>query len=114
MDRPLIQYSVEEAIACGVETIIIVTAPGSRAIKDYFGRSPELEGILEGKGEAGLAEKIRHLSRMADIRYVHQKQPLGLGHAVLAATSELGNEPFVLLLPDDLFEKGELVLRRML
>lgn len=114
VNKPLIQYSVEEAIACGVETVVIVTAPGRRAIRDYFARSPELERVLEQKGEASLAEKVRRLSSMADIRYVYQKAPLGLGHAVLTARRAVGNEPFALLLPDDLFERGEQVLKKML
>lgn len=114
VDRPLIQYSVEEAIACGIELVVIVTAPGKRAIEDHFDRSFELEQFLERKGETKLAEEIRRLSNMVDICYVRQKEQLGLGHAVLAAKSVVGEEPFILLLPDDLFERRELVLRQML
>ena len=114
IDKPLIQYSVEEAIACGAETVIIVTSQRNRAIEDYFERSIELETILEQKGETHLAEEIRRLSDMADIRYVQQKEHRGLGHAVLTARNVVGNEPFILLLPDDLFEHRELVLSSML
>ncbi len=113
VNKPLIQYSVEEAIHCGVELVVIVTALGKRAIEDYFDRSPELEHVLEEKGEFNLAESVRALSSMADIAYVRQKQQLGLGHALLSAGKIIGNEPFILLLPDDLFEQGDLLLKRM-
>mgnify|MGYP001050440696 CR=1 FL=1 len=114
VDKPLIQYSVEEAVACGVELVIIVTAQGKGAIEDHFDRSFELEHFLERKGENKLAEEIRRLSNMVDICYVRPKERLGLGHAVLAAKRVVGEEPFVLLLPDDLFEGQEAVLRQML
>ena len=114
VNKPIIQYSVEEAIACGVEVVIIITALGKRAIEDYFDRSFELEHMLEQKGETKLVEEIRRLSNMVDICYIRQKQQLGLGHAVLTAKSVVGDEPFILLLPDDLFEHQELVLRQML
>ena len=114
LNKPLIQYSMEEAIACGIETVVIVTSPGKKAIKDYFNRSPELEQMLEEKGETKLLEEIRQLCSAADICYVHQTEQLGLGHAVLTARSVVGNEPFILFLPDDLFELRELVLKEML
>ena len=114
MNKPLIQYSVEEAIACGVEMIVIVTMLGKRAIEDYFDRSFELEYLLKQKGEISLAEEIHRLSNMVDICYVRQKEQRGLGHAVLTAKSVVGDEPFILLLPDDLFEQQELVLSNML
>ncbi|MBI4186630.1 MAG: UTP--glucose-1-phosphate uridylyltransferase GalU [Chloroflexi bacterium] len=113
VDKPLIQYSVEEAIACGIELIIIVTAQSKRAIEDYFDRSPELERALEQKGETGLLEKVRHLCNMVDICYVRQKEQLGLGHAVLTAKRMVGDEPFILFLPDDLFEQRETVVKNM-
>ncbi|OGO31592.1 MAG: UTP--glucose-1-phosphate uridylyltransferase [Chloroflexi bacterium RBG_16_56_11] len=113
VNKPLIQYSVEEAIACGVELIVIVTSLGKRAIEDYFDRSFELEQVLMQKGETELAEKIRRLSNMVDITYVRQKEQLGLGHAVLSTRKIIGDEPFILLLPDDLFEQGEMVLKNM-
>ncbi len=113
MNKPLIQYSVEEAISCGVEMIVIVTTLGKRAIEDYFDRSFELERVLEEKGDKKLAEEIRRLSNMVDICYVRQKEQLGLGHAVLTARNVVGDEPFILLLPDDIFEQGEMTLKQM-
>ena len=114
VNKPLIQYSVEEAIACEVELVVIVTSLGKRAIEDYFDRSYELEQVLEQKGETSLADEIRRLSNMVDITYVRQKEQLGLGHALLCARRVIGNEPFILLLPDDLFEQQELVLKNMI
>ncbi|MFC1916418.1 UTP--glucose-1-phosphate uridylyltransferase GalU [Chloroflexota bacterium] len=114
LNRPLIQYSVEEAIACGAELVCIVTALGKRAIEDYFDRNFELEHMLLQKGETELLEEVRRLSSMVDIGYIRQKEQWGLGHAVLTAMNMIGNEPFMLLLPDDLFEYGELVLNKML
>jgi UTP--glucose-1-phosphate uridylyltransferase len=114
LNKPLIQYSVEEAAACGVELVVIVTALGKSAIEDYFDRSFELEYLLERKGETRLLEEIRHLYDMVDICYVRQKEQRGLGDAVLTARSTIGNEPFILLLPDDLFEHREQVLKQML
>lgn len=114
VNKPLIQYSVEEAIACGVELVVIVTALGKRAIEDYFDRSYELEQMLEQKGQNGLAEEIRRLSTMVDIAYVRQKEQLGLGHALLTAKRIIGDEPFILLLPDDIFEQRETVIRKMI
>ncbi len=112
--KPLIQYSVEEAVACGAELVVIVTAAGKTSIEDYFDRSPELEAALEKEEKADLAQELRQLSSMADIAYVRQKRQLGLGHAVLTAKSLVGPEPFLLLLPDDLFEKGEAVLKSLM
>jgi len=114
INKPLIQYSVEEAVACGAEEITIITTLGKSAIEHYFDRSLELERVLEEKGETRLVEEIRQLSSMADIRFVRQKEPQGLGHAVLDAKTVVGNEPFILLLPDDLFENGEPMLKQML
>ena len=114
VNKPLIQYSVEEAIACGVELVVIVTSLGKRDIEDYFDRSFELEYMLEQKGEIAMAEEVRRLSSMADICYVRQKQQLGLGHALLTAKNLIGDEPFVVLLPDDIFEHQERVLMKML
>ncbi len=114
VDKPLIQYSVEEAIACGVDLVVIVTNQAKSAIESYFDRSSGLEEMLKQKGETRKLEEIRRLSNMVNIRYVRQQQPLGLGHAVLATRSVVGNEPFLLLLPDDIFELRELLLKRML
>lgn len=114
VNKPIIQYSLEEAIACGAELVVVITSMGKRAIEDYLDYSPELEFVLQQKGETNLVEDIRRLSNMVDICYVHQKQQLGLGHAVLSAKKVVGYEPFVLLLPDDLFEQRERVLEEML
>jgi UTP--glucose-1-phosphate uridylyltransferase len=114
VDRPVIQFAVEEAVACGAELVIIVTAQGKRAIEDYFDRNAELEAFLEQKGEFERLQKIRRLSNMADICYVRQKAQLGLGHAVLTSKRVVGKEPFMLILPDDLFEHQELMLKQML
>ncbi|OGO20816.1 MAG: UTP--glucose-1-phosphate uridylyltransferase [Chloroflexi bacterium RBG_16_50_9] len=114
VNKPLIQYSVEEAVNCGVELVVIVTSLGKRAIEDYFDRSFELEQVLEQKGDTRLAWEIRRLSSIADITYVRQKEQLGLGHALLSAKKIIGDEPFLLLLPDDIFERRELVLTNMM
>ena len=114
LNKPLIQYSVEEAAACGVDLVVIVTSLGKRAMEDYFDRSFELEQMLERQGKTELLDEIRRLSSLADICYVRQKEQLGLGHAVLTAKNVVGNEPFILFLPDDIFEHGELVLKQML
>lgn len=114
LNKPIIQYSVEEAVACGVEMVVIITAAGKRNIEEYFDHSFELEDMLERKGDIKLADELRSLCNIVDICYVRQKKRLGLGHALLAARSVVGNEPFILFLPDDLFEYGELVLKQML
>jgi UTP--glucose-1-phosphate uridylyltransferase len=114
INKPLIQFSVEEAAACGIETVIIITALGKRAIEDHFDRSFELETMLQRKGDTELAGQIRRLANMVDMCFVRQKEQLGLGHAVLTARSMVGDEPFVLMLPDDVFEDGASLLKRML
>jgi len=114
VDKPLIQYAVEEAVACGAELVIIVTSIGKRAIEDHFDRNADLEIALEKKEETELLQSVRRLSNMADICYVRQKAQLGLGHAVLTTRRLVGKEPFMLILPDDLFEYHELVLKQML
>ena len=114
LNRPLIQYSVEEAAACGVDLVVIVTSQGKKPMEDYFDRSLELEQMLERQGKTQQAEEVRRLSSLADICYVRQKEQLGLGHAVLTAKNVIGHEPFILFLPDDIFEHGTLVLKQML
>jgi len=114
VDKPIIQYAVEEAVACGIEQVVIVTTQGKTAIEDYFDKNIALEHVLQQRGKADLLQKIRCLPDMADFCFVRQKEPLGLGHAVLSARAAVGNEPFVLILPDDLLERKELVLRKML
>jgi len=114
VDKPVIQYAVEEAVACGMELVIMVTSPEKVALEDYFGKNAELEHALQQKGKNDLLEKICHLPDLANICFVHQKEQRGLGDAVLSARAVVGEEPFVLILPDDLFEERELVLQNML
>jgi UTP--glucose-1-phosphate uridylyltransferase len=114
VDKPLIQYAVEEALDSGIEQIIMVTALGKRAIEDYFDRSFELEYMLERKGETELLKKVRDLSTLIDICYVRQKEQLGLGHAILTAKDVVGEEPFAVLLPDDIIDSKVPALKQMI
>jgi UTP--glucose-1-phosphate uridylyltransferase len=100
VDKPLIQYAVEECVASGIENIIIVTGRGKNAIEDHFDSSPELERFLEEKGKKPLADMLRAISNMVHFSYVRQKEALGLGHAVLMAKELVGDEPFAVLLGD--------------
>lgn len=100
VDKPLIQYVVEECLASGIENIIIVTGRGKNAIEDHFDNSPELERFLENRGKTEQAEMVRSISNMVHFSYTRQKEPLGLGHAVLTARELVGDEPFAVLLGD--------------
>jgi len=100
VDKPLIQYVVEECVASGIENIIVVTGRGKNAIEDHFDSSPELESFLEEKGKSDLAKLVRDIGQMVHFSYTRQKEPLGLGHAVLVAKELVGNEPFAVLLGD--------------
>lgn len=112
--RPLIQYSVEEAINSGIEQIIVITARGKQAMEDYFDRSLELEYFLAQKGETSLLKEMRELSSLVDICYIRQKEQLGLGHAILTAKKIVGKEPFAVLLPDDIIDSKSPVLKQMI
>ena len=112
--KPLIQYSIEEAVACGAELVVIVTSRYKKSMADHFQHHQELEDLLEKKGDTEMLAEIRRLSHLADICYVHQDEQLGLGHAVGITRDVIGNEPFMLFLPDDIFQYGEQVLRHML
>ena len=101
VDKPIIQYAVEEAVAAGIEQVIIVTSSQKRAIEDHFDLSYELEHLLEEKGEIEKLRQVRAISDLAQIAYVRQKEQLGLGHAVLMAKDLIGHEPFAVILPDD-------------
>ena len=114
VDRPLIQYCVEEAVSSGIEQIVIITALGKRAIEDYFDRSFELEYVLEQKGETELLQEMRELSSLVDICYIRQKEQLGLGHAILTAKGIIAEEPFAVLLPDDIIDSKVPVLKQMM
>jgi UTP--glucose-1-phosphate uridylyltransferase len=102
VDKPAIQYVVEEAVAAGITDILIITGRGKRSIENHFDRSWELEYYLEQKGDTEKLEGVRAISEMADIHYIRQKQPLGLGHAVLTAEAHVGDQPFAVLLGDDI------------
>jgi len=114
VDTPAIQYVVEEAVAAGLRDILLITGRGKRAIEDYFDRNQELEEALAAKGdEAGLA-LVRASSELADMHYVRQGTPRGLGHAVLCAAEHVGDAPFAVLLGDDLIDHRDPLLRRMI
>jgi UTP--glucose-1-phosphate uridylyltransferase len=102
IDTPVIQYVVEEAIASGIEDIIIITGRGKRAIEDYFDDSPELEMHLAKKNQTEMLKLVRDISSLVDIHYIRQKEPNGLGDAVLRAENHIGDEPFAVLLGDDI------------
>ncbi len=102
VDRPTIQYIVEEAVASGIEEVILITSEGKAAIENHFDYNYHLDKILDEKKKTKLAEEMRHLSNLIDIVSVRQKKPLGLGHAIWTARNVVGNEPFVVLLGDDL------------
>jgi UTP--glucose-1-phosphate uridylyltransferase len=101
VDKPVIQYAVEEAVAAGIEQVIIVTSSQKRAIEDHFDLSYELEHLLEEKGDIEMLRQIRHITDLAQVAYVRQKEQLGLGHAVLMAKELIGHEPFAVVLSDD-------------
>jgi UTP--glucose-1-phosphate uridylyltransferase len=104
VDKPLIQYGVEEAVAAGCTDIIIVTGRGKTTMEDHFDRSPELEAALQARGRLDLLKIVRSVSDLARISYVRQPEALGLGHAVLMAKDLVGNEPFAVILPDDIVD----------
>jgi UTP--glucose-1-phosphate uridylyltransferase len=114
VDKPTIQYIVEEAIASGIEDIIIVTGKGKRAIEDHFDHAFELEQNLFEKGKVELLKKVQHTSKMADIHYIRQKEPKGLGHAVWCARKFIGDEPFAVLLGDDIVQAEEPCLKQLI
>ncbi len=114
VDKPLIQYGVEEAIQSGVSNIIIVTGRGKSAIEDHFDVSFELEHLLESRGKQELLAVVRGISEMINIAYVRQKEALGLGHAVLRARELVGDEPFAVVLSDDVIHAGVPCLRQLL
>ena len=101
VDKPIIQYGVEEAVAAGIEQIIIVTSTHKGAIEDHFDLNYELEKVLEDKGEIEKLRQVRAITDLAQLAYVRQKEQLGLGHAILMAKDLIGHEPFAVLLPDD-------------
>jgi UTP--glucose-1-phosphate uridylyltransferase len=114
VDKPTIQYIVEEAIESGIEDIIIVTGKGKRAIEDHFDHAFELEQNLFEKGKFDLLEKVKQSSKLADIHYIRQKEPKGLGHAVNCAKKFIGDEPFAILLGDDIVQANKPCLKQLI
>ena len=114
VDKPMIQYVIEEAVASGIKHIIIVTAFGKRAIEDHFDRSVELELALKKKGDGALLKKVQRISELADICYIRQKEQLGLGHAILITKDLVGDEPFAIFLPDDIIEAKVPAMKQMI
>ncbi|PYX97800.1 MAG: UTP--glucose-1-phosphate uridylyltransferase [Acidobacteria bacterium] len=114
VDKPIIQYGVEEALAAGCDQIIIITGRGKQAIEDHFDVSYELEKMLEEKKKTDLLQIVRQISDMIHVAYVRQKEALGLGHAVLMARELVGNEPFAVLLADDVVDAKVPCLKQMI
>ncbi|WP_349727924.1 UTP--glucose-1-phosphate uridylyltransferase GalU [Peribacillus frigoritolerans] len=114
VDKPTIQYIVEEAVASGIKDIIIVTGKGKRAIEDHFDYAPELEQNLLEKGKVELLNKVQYSSKLANIHYIRQKEPKGLGHAVWCARKFIGDEPFAVLLGDDIVQSETPCLKQLM
>ncbi len=114
VDRPLIQYVVEEAVAAGIESVIIVTGRGKSAIEDHFDVSFELESVLRERGKEEKLREVRHISEMVRVSYVRQPEALGLGHAVLQARDLIDDEPFAVMLSDDIIDSETPALRQLL
>ncbi|SDN05306.1 UTP--glucose-1-phosphate uridylyltransferase GalU [Bacillus sp. OK048] len=114
VDKPTIQYIIEEAVASGIEDIIIVTGKGKRAIEDHFDNAMELEQNLIEKEKYDLLEKVQYPTNLADIHYIRQKEPKGLGHAVWCARNFIGNEPFAVLLGDDIVQSDTPCLKQLI
>jgi len=114
VDKPTLQYGVEEAMNSGLTNIILVTNPGKSAMEDHFAESAELVSFLESKGKQVLADEVRKVSSLASVSAVHQGDPLGLGHAVLVTEDAVGNEPFAVVLADDVYDADPPALRQMI
>lgn len=114
VDKPAIQYIVEEAVRSGIESIIIVTGRNKKSIEDHFDKSVELEQTLLAKGKEDLLREVQAISELANIHYIRQKEPLGLGHAILCAEQFIGDEPFAVLLGDDIMISEEPALLQMM
>jgi UTP--glucose-1-phosphate uridylyltransferase len=114
VDKPIIQYGVEEAVESGVDNIILITGRGKSAIEDHFDVSVELETFLEARGKKELLAEIRQISKLVNFSYVRQGEPLGLGHAVLVARPLVGDEPFAVILSDDVIDAKPPALRQMI
>ena len=114
VDKPLIQYVIEEAVASGIRNITIVTGRGKNAIEDHFDVSFELEQVLEARGKTEQLREVRQISNMISVSYVRQKEALGLGHAILAARDNVGGEPFAVMLGDDIIDSEVPCLKQMM
>ena len=114
VDKPTIQYGVEEAVASGVTDLILVTGRGKNAIEDHFDRSAELETFLEARGKREQLEEVRKISNLINLSYVRQGEPLGLGHAVLVTRALVGDEPFAVVLGDDVMDCDPPALKQMI
>jgi UTP--glucose-1-phosphate uridylyltransferase len=114
VDKPIIQYGVEEAVASGIDNIILVTGRGKNAIEDHFDVSVELESFLEARGKKEQLDEIRKISNLINFSYVRQGEPLGLGHAVLTTKALVGNEPFAVILGDDVIDANPPAIRQMI
>src|SRR5216683_4389037 len=114
VDKPIIQYGVEEAMAAGIDNILLVTGRGKNAIEDHFDVSVELESFLEARGKREQLEEVRKISNMINFAYVRQGEPLGLGHAVLVTRELVGNEPFAVILGDDVIDADPPAIRQLI
>jgi UTP--glucose-1-phosphate uridylyltransferase len=114
IDKPLILYSVEEAVQSGIESIAIITSRGKSTMEDFFDISPELESFLEEKGKLDYLKEIQRISGLAEFCFIRQKEALGLGHAVLMGEKFIGNEPFAVLLPDDIFDSETPCIKQLI
>jgi UTP--glucose-1-phosphate uridylyltransferase len=114
VDKPVIQYGVEEAARSGIEKVVLVTGRNRSAIEDHFDETPELETLLADRGKLDELEKIRHISELTTISTIQQDEPLGLGHAVLVTRSVIGNEPFAVILSDDVMDADPPALKQLI
>ena len=114
VDKPAIQYVIEEAVASGIQDIIVVSSKDKKALEDHFDRVPELYDVLKEKGKKELLEELEKIDNLADIHFIRQKEPLGLGHAVLCAKRHVGSEPFAVLLGDDLILSKKPALSKLI
>ena len=114
VDKPTLQFIIEEAVQSGIEEILIITGRNKKSIEDHFDRSVELELELESKGKYDLLEQVRKISDLVNIHYIRQKEPKGLGHAILCAKSFIGNEPFAVMLGDDIVVNEKPCLQQMI
>ena len=114
VDKPVIQYVIEEAVNSGIDDIIIITGRGKRSIEDHFDKSFEVENTLKINHKFEILKKLEEIRNLADIHYIRQKEPLGLGHAILCAKKHIGNEPFAVLLGDDIFDSNVPCIKQLI